>query len=521
MSAAKVFGILCSQALFCVNAETADLAALEPAIVWKHFDRVRQIPRCSNNEKGMLDYVRSAASGKGLVAVQDAAGNLIVKRPPLNSGRGASAVIIQTHLDMVCEKSVVSTHNFKTDPIEVAIEDGWVKAVETTLGADNGIGVSMALGLMSSHNYGHLPPLEFLFTVQEESGLDGAMGLDTSLLSGKLLLNFDSEEYGSVYIGSAGGGDVSIDLPVQWTDVPDGMKPFRLVVKGLKGGHSGADIHLGRGNAVVLLARALAALIEETPDVRVRDIKGGNLDNAIPREASASLFCTVSGVAAAQAVVSRLLDDFLSIFGSVDPLLEINLQSSSADTAGKVLTFESASSLVDLLLVLPHGPLRYSSEVPGLVETSNNLARVRQSGQDNFEVLCFARSSLRPSLEHARDSMRRAAQRVGATAMLGKSFPGWAPNSRSPLLQHWQDCFEEVEGRRATVAAIHAGLECGVIGEAIPGIDMVSYGPDIVGAHAPGERVHIESVLRTWKMTETLLVRLAHIRNGTSPKEDL
>lgn len=458
----------------------------------------------------MQDYIREVAAHHGLEVFGDAARNLVVRRPG-HGGTAAAPVVLQTHLDMVCEKNSGTRHDWTKDPIIAAERDGWLVADNTTLGADNGIGVALSLALLAQPPSFVAPPLEALFTVEEETGLDGARGLDSSLLRGRKMLNFDSEEWGILYIGCAGGGDAFISLPVESAPLLGPARPYRLVLKGLRGGHSGADIHEDRGNAVLLLARAVGRLQDDVPGLRLLHIEGGNLDNAIPRESFATVGGDPSSLPRVRAVVAAIEADLKREFGRIDPdlVLELIAEPEPDVHAAAYLSEDSAHRLLDLLLVLPNGVLKMSHEVPGLVETSNNVARVRRSSPGIVEVLCLARSSIGSALEHTHELIARAARRCGAQVSRGATFSGWAPNRSQALLATTERVFEEVTGSRPNVTAIHAGLECGIIGDKLAGVEMVSFGPDIVGAHAPGERVRLESVDKLVNVVQQLMADLA------------
>lgn len=464
----------------------------------------------------MRAYIRAQAERHSLEVHSDAARNLIVRRPGSGEGASAPPVIVQAHMDMVCENNADFPHDWSKDAVAATQRDGWLVADNTTLGADNGMGVSLILALLEQPAGFTAPPLEAVFTVEEEGGLDGARGLDVSLLRGRRLLNFDSEEWGYLYIGCAGGGDSLATLPVAREPRPGSLSPLRLSVSGLKGGHSGADIHLDRGNALLLLARAVTELRARLPGLRLADFAGGNLDNAIPREASALLAIEASEAPGAAAAVAEVLLGLRQEFGRAEPDLSLELSAGSGSEA-TVLTEDAASRLLDLVLTLPYGVLKRSHEIEGLVETSNNVARIR-AVQDGaaYEALCLARSSIPSAFDNVRAGIERAARLVGAAVAHDFSFPGWAPNRSQGLLGLTEEVFEEVEGARPEVTAIHAGLECGIIGAKMPGIEMVSFGPDIVGAHAPGERVRLASVASLAVVVERLMGRLA--RGGVASR---
>lgn len=502
------------------NIEQPRPGGLQADRIWHHFSQILSIPRCSGNEEKLQEYIRTFAAEHNLQVVKDAARNLIVKRPGSGIGASAAPVILQTHIDMVCEKNSDSVHDWRQDPVVAVQRDGWLTAENTTLGADNGIGVALSLALLEQPSSFTAPPLEAIFTVEEETGLYGALGLDTTLLTGRQLLNFDSEEWGIVYIGCAGGGDSFITLPLSAETSPPMVELYKLTLAGLKGGHSGADIHEYRGNALLLLARAISELQNHVPRLRLLDLVGGGLDNAIPREASATVGVEKAALPALRAAATSIEAKLKQEYGRMDANLTLHLTPEDAASLAATPHFSelTATQLIDLLLTLPNGVIKKSHEVEGLVETSNNVARVQRTGPDTLEVLCLARSSIASALGHVRESIARAARLSGAQAVHEDAFPGWAPNRSQKLLAITEDVFEEVEGSKPEVAAIHAGLECGVIGDKIPGIEMVSFGPDIQGAHAPGERVRVASVERLVVLVERLLRRLSGERSSSSAR---
>lgn len=464
----------------------------------------------------MQAYVRKVATRHGLSVVEDGARNMIVKRRPSGTSmEAAKPVILQTHLDMVCEKNSDSSHDWERDTIVTTVRDGWLVADQTTLGSDNGIGVAMSLALMESPRDAVLPPLEFVFTVEEETGLFGAENLDVSLLEGRQLLNFDSEEFGIIYIGCAGGGDATVNLPIETEILAPPLLPFRLDLKGLQGGHSGADIHEGRANALLLLARVVSRLQKEISNFRLLHLEGGDKDNAIPRESFALVGLHPADLSQVQASLETIGADLKKEFGRIDPGLTLHIQNETVETPPKLpLSKESAQRLLDLIRSLPYGPLKMSHEVEGLVETSNNVAKVRRASDDLVQVLCFPRSSIDSALEDAQDRIAIAARRCGGTVSRTFTFPGWAPNASQALLSLAVDEFTKNLGKKPEVTAIHAGLECGIIGGKMPGVEMISFGPDIKGAHAPGERVHLTSVNESFRLAQQLLRRLAMVDDG-------
>jgi dipeptidase D len=481
------------------------VSQLEPKSLWKHFDQILTIPRPSTKEEGMRRYILDLAERKGYRHRSDATGNLVVEKPASPGKEGAPLVVLQCHLDMVTEKNSGVSHDFERDPIVPRQEDGWVKATGTTLGADNGIGVAAMLAVLEADDLVH-GPLELLFTVDEETGLTGAVALDSNAiaLQGRRLLNLDSEEEGAVTIGCAGGSSTKILLPVETAPVPDGSAILDLRLAGLKGGHSGLEIHQQRGNAVQLLARALYAASQETP-FQLAAFQGGNKHNAIAREASAR----VAVPSGRRDAFTRAVEGEIAAIREEIRAVEPDLTFEAAEgTAENVWTADLTRKLLLLLSTLPHGVLAMSQDIQGLVETSVNLAAVSES-DGKIHVLLSSRSSVASAMMATRRRLRAAADLVGATVEENEGYPGWKPNVQSPLLKLFRDVHQRVEGSDPELRAVHAGLECGVIGEKFHGMDMISFGPAIEGAHSPDERVKVDSVERFYGLLKETLRELA------------
>ena len=479
---------------------------LKPEIVWKHFETLTKIPRPSKHEEKILQYLRNFAEERNLNMREDSTGNIVILRPGSGGGENAPTVVIQSHVDMVCEKNRNADHDFMNDPLDLYIEEGWLKAKETTLGADNGIGVAAAMALLEMPSDSRLPPLECLFTVDEETGLTGAFALNGDIIKGRTMLNLDTEDWGEICIGCAGGGDSSINLPIEYRDAPTDFLSFQLSVEGLMGGHSGVDIHEERGNAIVFLSSIMDA-VQNQIDCRLVSIQGGDKHNAIPREAFATILVSPESAADAQIIVSRRSDALSKEFGSMETNLQVNL-SGLNDSPDKTLTKDSQTKIISLLRTLPHGVLKYSHDVEGLVETSNNLASVNMGGI-NITVHCSTRSSIAEALEAQRERIKIMGTSYGAVIEQDEPYPGWAPNLNSPILETTANIYTEILGKEPHICAIHAGLECGVIGEKVEGMDMVSFGPTIKGPHSPDERVEIESVDKFWDLLLKILEDLA------------
>lgn len=480
------------------------VAELEPRVLWSHFDRLLAIPRASGDEEAARRYVLEVARRAGREAVADPAGNIVVRKPASAAAARARTVILQSHLDMVPEKRLDVTHDFARDPIVPRREGDYVYATGTTLGADNGIGVAAMLAVLEAADLTH-PPLELLFTVDEERGLKGAGKLDGALLRGRTLLNLDSEEDGFLYVGCAGGGDSLITLPAPSEAVPPGHVALHVVVRGLRGGHSGMDIVLQRGNAILMLARALRAA-QAAAAWRLRSVTGGAARNAIPRDAAATVTVAADGRDAFARALEEEFAKARTEHRAADPDATISLEPVSTPPAA--WSAATGVTLLRLLLALPNGVLAMSLDLPGLVETSSNVAVVR--GRDaGIEIVTSQRSSVGSALAAARERVRAVGELAGAAVTQPPPYPGWKPDVASPLLAMMRQLHREVLGTDPEVRAVHAGLECGVIGEKIAGADMISFGPQIESPHSPDERVHVPSVERFYVLLQAALARLA------------
>jgi dipeptidase D len=480
---------------------------LEAQAVWHHFDQILAIPRGSKEEEQIRRHVIGIAEQLGLDYRTDAAGNIVVKKPA-TAGRGAApATVLQGHLDMVNEKNSDVEHDFATDPIKPQRDGEYLKASGTTLGSDNGIGVAAMLAVMEADDLSH-GPLEFLFTIDEETGLTGASELDGSLLEGRRLLNLDSEEEGSVYVGCAGGADSTLTLQLRSAPVSADWQPLRLRIHGLKGGHSGVDVHLQRANAVKVIARMLYA-VSLNADLRLAEIGGGNKHNAIPREALARIVVSPTQKDATINALRQEFADVLEEFRPADPGMALEIDETG--TQGDAWDEATTERVLRLLTSLPHGVLAMSYDIPELVETSTNLATVARD-DGSLVIGMSSRSSVDSALTALRRSIRALATLAGADVEEGNRYPGWKPNLESPLLRVLKQVHEQAFGSEPEVRAIHAGLECGIIGEKVPGMDMISFGPQIEFPHSPDERVHVASVGRFYQLLTAALDALSVAR---------
>lgn len=480
------------------------LAELKPPSLWRYFGEILKIPRCSGEEKAIGDYIINRAQSLGLERKRDEVGNVVVAKPATPGARSQKRVILQAHLDMVCEKNSEVSHDFSKDPIQVELEGDWLKAKGTTLGADNGLGVAASLAVMESQDLIH-GPLEFLFTVDEETGLTGASQLQPDFVKGRLLLNLDSEEEGSFTIGCAGGGDSEIFFPLHRLEGQTGIL-IEVKISGLRGGHSGLDIHLGRANAIKILARLLNIARERLP-LGLIHMEGGNKRNAIPREAWALLICDASYYSDAILLFEKEFETIKREYKVSEPEARISIRQ-VAQFQEEPLAPKSARGLINLLLALPHGVLAMHREIPDLVETSSNLAIIKTES-NLAKIICSSRSSVQSALDATRSMIRAIAEMAGADFRQTGGYPGWEPNLSSPLLKVAQRVYESVFGQKPLLKAVHAGLECGLIAEKFPGMDMISFGPTINFPHSPEERVHLPSVEKFWRFLTALLEELA------------
>lgn len=477
---------------------------LEPRELWSHFDRILGIPRGSKEEDAMRAYVLEIADGQGLEHDVDAAGNVVVRKPGSPGHEGAPVTILQGHLDMVNEKNSDVDHDFARDPIRPEQDGEWLTAQGTTLGSDNGIGVAAMLALMGASDVSH-GPLELLFTIDEESGLTGAAQLDGSLLRGRQLLNLDTEEEDAVTVGCAGGGDSHLTLPVTRVAAPGGTRAVSLELKGLKGGHSGIDIALQRGNAVRLLARIIDAGARGT-SFHLASFDGGDKHNAIPREAAATVVLPEADVEGFEHRAGEEYAAARQAYAAVEPGMVLKLDVGTAPAA--VLDPASSWNALHLIHGLPHGVDSMSYDIPDLVETSTNLAKAVLA-ETSLSVLMSTRSSVKSELEGLRKRIRAIAHLAGADVEEEEPYPGWKPDLDSHVLAVLKDAFEGVKGKEPVVEAVHAGLETGIIGEKVPGMDMVSFGPQIEFPHSPDERVRIPSVATFYEILVATLEKLA------------
>ncbi len=476
---------------------------LQPAVVFHYFEEVCQVPRPSKKEEKIRAYLLEFAKKHGLAAKTDEAGNVLIEKPASAGKENLKTVVLQSHMDMVCEKNKDTEHNFETDPIQTYVDGEWLRAKGTTLGADNGIGIATQLAVLASEDIEH-GPIQCLFTVDEETGLTGAFALKEGFMNGDILINLDSEDEGELFIGCAGGAGTTAQFPCPMTAAPEGYFFFRVAVKGLTGGHSGDDINKNRANANKLLNRFLVQLMEKY-DLRLCEIDGGNLHNAIPREAHAVCAVPMKDKESVRVDLNVYLSEVENEFAVTEPNLVMELESESP--CAEVMEQEAMKKFLLSLYAVHNGVYAMSQDIPGLVETSSNLASVKQR-DGKIVVVTSQRSSILSSRKDMSQMVAAAFLLGGAEVTTGDGYPGWKPNPNSEVLQIAVESYKRLFATEPKIKAIHAGLECGLFLEKYPSLDMVSFGPTLRGVHSPDERMLIPTVDRFWRH---LLDVLAHI----------
>ncbi len=473
---------------------------LEPAKVWYFFKEILNIPRPSKKEGKIIEYLLHFGKERGLETLQDEVNNVLIRKPATPGMENRKPVVLQSHIDMVCEKNSDKVHDFENDPIEAYIEEGWVTADGTTLGGDDGIGVATELALLDSNDIEH-GPIECLFTVDEETGLTGAFGLKPGFLKSEILLNLDSEDEGQLYIGCAGGQDTLAWLPYQKRAVPNGYEALKIMVSGLKGGHSGDDINKGRGNAIQLLNRFLWTYKDKS-DMKLSLFDGGNLRNAIAREAYAVV---VVPKGKAQLVISEA-KAFEKIYQNEYHATEPGLSFSATETAlpETIVGDNDFTKLINTLYACPHGVIAMSQDIPDFVETSTNLASVKFE-DENILITTNQRSSVESEKDDVTNKVVSVFNLAGARSETSDGYPGWTPNPDSEIMELTKSTYKKLFDVEPKVLAIHAGLECGLIGDKYPGMDMISFGPTLRGVHSPDEKLKIASVEKFWKIILEIL----------------
>ena len=477
-----------------------EIRALEPKPLWNKFADLNAVPRPSKKEDQVIEFMKNFGNQLRLDTMVDEVGNVIIRKPASPGMENRKPVILQSHLDMVHQKNRDSDFDFENQGIEMFIEDDWVKAKGTTLGADNGLGVATMMAILESDSIKH-PELEALFTIDEETGMTGAMGLQPGVLKGEILLNLDTEEDDEIGIGCAGGVDLTAKRSYREEAVPEASTAYKIVVKGLKGGHSGMDIIKGLGNANKMMNRILFNGFENF-GLRVSTISGGGLRNAIPRESEAIVVVDTAQKEDFISGIEELANEIKEEYKSLEPKLKIEL--SEMKTPEKVMELGVQELLVKASYVAHNGVYRMSPEIEDLVETSNNVARVEVK-DGKIEILCLTRSSVESSKKDLANSLRAGFELAGFDVSLSGEYPGWAPNRDSAILKVLDDIYQKMNNEKAEIAACHAGLECGILGHRYPDVDMISFGPTIRGAHSPDERASISSAQKYWKFVQEIL----------------
>jgi len=471
------------------------LDALQPAEVWRHFEDICQIPRPSKKEDQIIAFLIEFGKRNNLETKRDEIGNVLIKKPATPGKENLKTVVLQSHMDMVCEKNNDTEHNFDTDAIVPWIDNGWVKAKGTTLGADDGIGMAAEMALLTSNDIEH-GPIECLFTVDEETGLSGAFALQPGFFDGKILLNLDSEDEGELFIGCAGGIDTLATMEYQKEEIPVGHFAIRIDVKGLLGGHSGDEINKGRGNSNKILNRFLWQ-INKKYDIRLSDFNGGNLRNAIPREAFAVITIPNEFKENVRVDLNIYAAEMEQVWDINEPKLKITLE--SVDKPDFVIDRQTSNNLFDALYACPHGVFTMSSKMPGMVETSTNLASVKFTENENILITTSQRSDVDSEKYNIAQMVGSALTMGGAKIEHTDGYPGWAPNPNSEILTVAAESYEKLFEVKPIVRSIHAGLECGLFLEKYPEMDMISFGPTLRDVHSPDERINIETVDKFWK----------------------
>ena len=479
-----------------------EISKLTPNEVWENFHAITRIPRPSHHEEQIRQFIADFGKELGLETIQDKIGNVIIRKPASAGMEKHKGVILQGHLDMVPQKNSDKDHDFTKDPIETIIDGEWVRANGTTLGADNGIGVAAAMAVLASKNLVH-GPIEALFTATEETGMDGAIGLKSGLLKGDILINMDSEDEGELYVGCAGGEDANVLFNYTPVPVPAESIAFRLNITGLKGGHSGLDIILGRGNANKIFFRVMKEAYKVC-GLRLASFNGGNLRNAIPREAFGIVTVPYAKADKLVGLLAGLTTIIKRELSATEPTLKIEL--SKTEMPSMLIDEQTQINLTHAIVACPNGVIRMSDSMPGLVETSTNLAIVKSdSDAKTISIACLMRSSVDTARAELGSRMDSVFSLAGAKVTLAGGYPGWKPNMESPILKTMQGVYQSKFGRIPEIKAIHAGLECGILGGTYPSWDMISFGPTIRFPHSPDEKVNIESVSKFWNfLVETL-----------------
>lgn len=473
------------------------LKGLNPELVFKYFEEISQIPRGSGNEKNISDYLKKFGEELGLETIQDDALNIIIRKPATNGYENCPGVILQGHMDMVCEKNKDTQHDFEKDPIKLRIENDMIYATGTTLGADNGIAVAMGMAVLASNDLSH-PAIELLVTTDEEAGMSGAMALDGSLLKGQYIINLDSEEEGFLLVSCAGGVTAKSILNAKFKDVDSNKQALLIEIKGLLGGHSGMDIIKQRANSNILMGRLLNSLCV---DYELAKVEGGSKNNAIPRECEAVILVNKNDVNKVKECISTIRDTFKKEFSTSDPGIVVECSETTTD---RVLTCECSDKVVKLLNLIPNGVQTMSMDINGLVESSTNLGVVRTT-DDEITFECAVRSSVRTLKDVITDKMDLLAKTLDGKLLLQSDYPAWEYSKGSKLEDICVSTYEKLTGKKPEIMALHAGLECGLLLDKMPHAQAISLGPNMYEVHTPNEHLSISSTENTWNYLVQIL----------------
>jgi dipeptidase D len=476
------------------------IKTLQPEAVWYNFHSLTQVPRPSKKEAQIIAFMKDFGEKLGLETIVDKVGNVVIRKPATPGMENRKGIILQSHLDMVPQKNSDKVHDFEKDPIETLIDGEWVRANGTTLGADNGMGVAAIMTVLAAKDLEH-GPIEGLFTIDEETGMTGAFNLEPNILKGDILLNLDSEDEGELYIGCAGGIDGNFVFNFKEVPLETNTQPYLITVSGLKGGHSGMDIPLGRGNSAKIITRLLWHGVTKH-GLRVSDIEAGNMRNAIPREGKAIVTIPMAEIDGFEKCFNKMNEVIKAEYSVTEPTLNIKVEKCTAPQ--HLMDVETQNNLLRALYACPNGVIRMSDSMMGLVETSTNLSIVKREGTQ-VKISCLLRSSVNSAKEDLSIMMRSIFELAGAEVNFEGEYPGWKPNPESSILKTMQEVYNNKYGKIPEIKAIHAGLECGLLGAVYPKWDMISFGPTIRNPHSPDEKVHIASVQKFWDfLTETL-----------------
>ncbi len=477
-----------------------EIRNLEPKALWNKFADLNAVPRPSKKEERVIAFMKDFGKQLGLETIEDEVGNVIIKKPATKGMENRKTIVMQSHLDMVHQKNAATVFDFDTQGIEMYVDGDWVRAKGTTLGADNGLGVATIMAILESKEIPH-PAIEALFTIDEETGMTGAMGLKGGLLDGEILLNLDTEEDDEIDIGCAGGIDVTAAREYHEEEVPENSVGYTITVNGLNGGHSGMDIDKGLGNANKIMNRLLFDGFENF-GLQIAEINGGSLRNAIPRESFAKIIISEIFDEAFVFDMQEVINDIKAEYKTTEPNLKITIE--KGDLPAKVMELGVQEGLTRALYAAHNGVYRMSPDMEDLVETSNNIARVIVK-DGKIHIGCLTRSSVESSKMDLANALRSTFELIGCEVSQTGSYPGWTPNVNSPILEVLKEIYEKQNGSQPNVVACHAGLECGILGTNYPDMDMISFGPTIKGAHSPDERASIKSAQKYWKFVLEIL----------------